>query len=57
MKSQRTSLATSTLSNLMCGLFESCDIDEYDPSKPCGLRAEEIVKKSLYSRVKTSNSF
>ena len=41
----------------MCGLLESCDIDEYDPSKACGVWAEEIVRKSLYSRVKTANSF
>ena len=57
MKSQRTSLATSTLSDLTCGLLESFDIDMYDPSKVCGLWAEELFRKSLYSRVKTANSF
>ena len=53
IKSQRT----STLSDLMCRLLESCDIDEYDPFKACGLWAGEIVRKSLYSRVKTAKSF
>ena len=33
MKCQRTSLATSTLSELMCGWLESCDIEDYGPSK------------------------
>ena len=47
MKSQRISLATSTLSDLMCGLLKICEIDEYDPSKACGLWAEEIVRKFL----------
>ena len=47
IKSQQcTSLATSTQSDLMCGLLESCDIDEFDPSKACGLWSEEIVRKS-----------
>ena len=41
----------------MCGLLESWDIVEYEPSKACGLWAEEIVRKSLYSRVKTANNF
>ena len=58
IKSQRTNLATSTLSDLMCELLESCDIDEYDPSKACGPWAEEIVRNSLYSsRIKTAKSF
>ena len=35
MKVQRTSLAISTLSDLMCGLLEICEIDEYEPSKAC----------------------
>ena len=57
IKSQRTSLAIPTLSDLMCGLLESFDIDKYDPSKVCGLWAEEVFRKSLYSRVKTANNF
>ena len=47
IKSQRISLATLTLSDFMCGLLESCDIDEYDPFKACGIWAEEIVWKSV----------
>ena len=57
MKSQRTRLATSTHSDLMCGLHESCDTDEYDLSKVCGLWAEEFIRKSVYSTVKTATSF
>ena len=56
MKCQRTSFATSTLSDLMCELLESYDIKEYDSSKVCGLLAEETVGKFLYSRVKTANN-
>ena len=57
IKSQRISLATLTISDLMCGLLENFDIDKYDPSKVCGLWAEEVFRKFLYSRVKTVNSF
>ena len=46
----------------MCGLLESYDIDEYGPSKACGLWAEEIVRKPyifiyIGSRVKTAKCF
>ena len=40
MKSQRPSLATSTFSDLKCGLLESFYIDEYDHSKACDVWAE-----------------
>ena len=43
MKSQHTSLSTSTLSGLICGLLERFDIDEYDNSKAYGAWAEEVL--------------
>ena len=49
----RASLATPTLSDLMCGLIESSSIEEYDPSKACGLWAEESVRKPSYSRAQS----
>ena len=49
----RSSLATPTLSGLMCGLLESSDIDTYDPSKACSLWAE-YSRQPSYVRVKSS---
>ena len=36
----------------MCELLESCEIDAYDPSKACGLWAEETFRESLYKNSK-----
>ena len=52
----RASLGTSTLSDLMCGLLESCDINTYDPSSACGLWADDMHRKPAYRRVKPVGS-
>ena len=48
----RTILDTSTVSDLICGLLESCDIDSYDPYTTCSLWAEDMHKKPSYIWVK-----
>ena len=48
----RASPDTSTLSDLMCGLLESCDIDSYDPDTACSVWAEDMHRKPSYKRVK-----
>ena len=52
----RASLGTSTLSDLMCGLLESCDINTYDPSSACGLWADDMHRKPYYRGVKPVGS-